>query len=203
MYYFIISVYFKGYSEARQVIDIQFDHETKQLTVPVLQFTVPAKSYVEWIGLSQHDIIQNAQKSSKSQLDVCLFVMKATSHSVSVVSDEPFGYIPMQTKRQQFVQFGCMKNDEQKSNVKTNANCFKNNDVLNEGTYWLIPWTSAHGLLNDANENGVSDGIESRYVNLTVHGQCSTKKGFDIQIVDGYVGHQIDSVLCLFVFFCL
>eukprot|EP01084_Bolivina_argentea_P100104 179827_1 len=186
------------YKEARQTIDISYDREKKEVSVPVLKLTVPNGGNVEYLGLSQKDIMsRDPNETRKQQLDMCLFVFKSNGNgnTLDATQDTPYGYIPMSTQGNKFVKFGASA-DDVKSNDLSTGLTWKNGDRLTDGTYYLVPWTS--GVQWESEQKG-NDG-DVQYIGLTVHGQCGGGAGFSIAPVDGYTAKDIDPVLLAYAF---
>merc|ERR1712228_1005807 len=93
------------------------------------------------------------------------------------------------------VKFGCNEN-EIKANDISSGLSWKNGETLGAGNYFLVPWTSGVQW-NENDEKSENDAV--RYLGLTVHGQCSNDN-FDIQIVDGLNGSEINPILMAFAF---
>eukprot|EP00484_Ammonia_sp_Unknown_P001089 CAMPEP_0197023436 /NCGR_PEP_ID=MMETSP1384-20130603/4127_1 /TAXON_ID=29189 /ORGANISM="Ammonia sp." /LENGTH=804 /DNA_ID=CAMNT_0042451645 /DNA_START=22 /DNA_END=2433 /DNA_ORIENTATION=+ len=190
------------YKEARQTIDISFDAEKKEVSVPVLKLTVPNGGNVEYLGLSQKDLTAHTKQDKNvnaSQLDLCLFVFKASSNAetLNAEKDEPYGYIPMSTQRNKFVKFGA-SDDDVKSNDLSSGVSWKNGDRLTQGSYFLVPWTS--GIQWESEQKMQANGSgDVRYIGLTVHGKTAGGD-FALQPVDGYSGQEVNPVLMRFAF---
>ena len=183
------------YKEARQVVDISFNKELKKVTVPILKLTVPNGAKVEYVGLSQ--------KANSTPIDMTTFVIKSNkksaskSNKIDLSQDELFGFMPMTSERNKFVKFGCSEN-ESKTNDISSGCAWKVCDDFDEGSYFLVPWTS-EVQWNEAQESKQSDDDSVRYIGLTVHGECAVGD-FEIEIVDGLNGNEIDPILMAFAF---
>jgi len=170
------------YKEARQVVDISFNSETQQLSVPILKLTVPKDGNVDYLGLSQKSF------GNTTQIDMSLFIVKSENETMDLPKDELFGFMPLSAQQNKYVKFGC--SDEETNDISTGL-AWKSEKKFEEGTYFLIPWTSGVQWSNDEQKEN-----ENKYIGLTVHGQGE----LNIQIVDGMQGKEINSILMAFAF---
>merc|ERR1712048_124822 len=171
--------------EARKVVDISFNKESQEVSVPILKLTVPKGGNVEYLGLSQ--------KGDSTQMDMTLFIIKSDNDKLDMSKDELFGFMPMSAQRNKYVKFNCDEDDVTSNDICSGL-AWKSGDVFNEGTYFLVPWTSGVQWSNpNGNDEQKQDAADAsvRYIGLTVHGQYATNN-FNIQIVDGMNGKEIN-----------
>eukprot|EP00485_Elphidium_margaritaceum_P005815 CAMPEP_0202690262 /NCGR_PEP_ID=MMETSP1385-20130828/5295_1 /ASSEMBLY_ACC=CAM_ASM_000861 /TAXON_ID=933848 /ORGANISM="Elphidium margaritaceum" /LENGTH=798 /DNA_ID=CAMNT_0049345499 /DNA_START=35 /DNA_END=2431 /DNA_ORIENTATION=+ len=185
-----------AYKEARQTIDLSFDSDKQQVSVPILKLTVPNGGNVEYLGLAQKDLSVRSQNPNRSHLDLCLFVFKANDAqaSLDVAKHEPHGYIPMSTQRNKFVRFGA-SDEEVKSNDVASGFTWKTGDRLTPGTYFLVPWSSGVQWQAEHRLQGGNATGDVRYIGLSVHGKVSGNGEFTIQPVDGLTGDEVTPIL--------
>jgi len=187
-------------TECRQTIDVTFDAEKSEVSVPVIEMTVPKGGRVEYLGLAQKDLLATARKAAKERLDVCLFVLRKEGKGAAMDAtlDVPCGYIPMSTQRNKFVKFG-VSESEAESNDLSSGLAWKLTEVISEGTYYLVPWTSGAQWQRGQAESDEKEA-EVRYIGLTVHGECGDGGQFTMSPVDACSGREVDGVLKAFGF---